>query len=75
MESDVAQMKCQDLSSLFVGSTKWFDVLVNLKPMKEAKLKTASETSKNKHRLEIPDWSPARSEIPRALIVLGWGWR
>ena len=60
MESDVAQMKCQDLDSLFIGSTKWFDVLVNLKEMKEAKLKMANETGKNKHRLEIPDWSPVK---------------
>ncbi|CBY42316.1 unnamed protein product, partial [Oikopleura dioica] len=60
MESDVDQMKCQDLDSLFIGSTKWFDVLVNLKEMKEAKLKMANETGKNKHRLEIPDWSPVK---------------
>lgn len=71
MESDVAQMKCENLDSLFIGSTKWFDVLVNLKEMKEAKLKMANETGKNKHRLEIPDWSPVKLVIDTYSRALG----
>merc|ERR1712050_518529 len=57
MENELFVKEDGSLGDLFVTSTKWLDAVINLKSFRAAKEKTKEQTSSDKHRIEVPDWS------------------
>ena len=65
MNSNLSTNNNPEIADLFIGSTKWFDLIINLKTFRFSREKDESQKKNDKHRLEIPDWSITKMLVSR----------